>query len=64
MTNSNQDQTTETLANGLCMKPQSIIAHVCREGSYFGLRPTKLPNGRLLWPGDAIQRLKSAGASN
>jgi hypothetical protein len=56
------DTTTETLAAGLGIKPQSIRARVCRTGSYFGLRPAKLPNGRLLWPADAIQRLKATAA--
>jgi hypothetical protein len=31
--------------------------HLCRRGSYYGIRPAKLPNGRLLWPGDAVERL-------
>lgn len=51
------EQTTESLAASLGMKPQSIRARVCRTGHYFGLRPKKLPNGRLLWPVDAIARL-------
>lgn len=33
--------------------PQSIIASVCRNGHWMGLRPIKLPNRRLLW--DAIE---------
>lgn len=56
------ETTTEALAVGLGIKAQSIRARVCRTGSYFGLRPTKLPNGRLLWPADAIQRLKATAA--
>ena len=54
------DKTTETLADRLGIKPQSIRARVCRTGSYFGLRPLKLPNGRLLWPADSVERLKQA----
>lgn len=50
-------QTTEALAQSLRLQPQSIRARVCRTGSYFGLVPTKLPNGRLLWPMDAQSRL-------
>lgn len=56
------ETTTEALAAGLGIKAQSIRARVCRCGSYFGLRPTKLPNGRLLWPADAIARLKKTAA--
>lgn len=56
------DLTTEALADRLGIKPQSIRAAVCRTQSYFGLRPIKMPNGRLLWPADAVERLK-AGTS-
>jgi hypothetical protein len=54
------DKTTEALADRLGIKPQSLRARVCRTGSYFGLRPLKLPNGRLLWPADSVERLKHA----
>lgn len=49
--------TTETLAAQLGVKPCSIRSHLCRKGSYFGLRPQRLPNGRLLWPENAIEFL-------
>jgi len=32
------------------VKPQSVRARLCRTGSYFGIRPLKLANGRLAWP--------------
>jgi hypothetical protein len=51
--------TTEDLADCIGIKPTSIRVRLCRTGSYFGLRPTKLPNGRLLWPGDALEQLTS-----
>lgn len=51
------EQTTERLAEGLGIKPGSIRSRYCRTGSYFGVRPLKLPNGRLLWPGDAREQL-------
>ena len=50
---------TEELASQLRLKPQSLRAALCRDGHYFGLRPRKLPNGRLLWPADAVERLTS-----
>jgi len=53
---------TEELAQELCLKPQSLRAALCRDGHYFGLRPRKLPNGRLLWPTDAVERLTSPQA--
>ncbi|WON74163.1 hypothetical protein [Nitrosospira sp. Is2] len=55
------DQSTEELAKGLEVKSQSIHARVSRFGSYYGLRPIKLPNGRLRWPGDSKELLKRQG---
>ena len=49
--------TTEQLAAPLCVKPQSIRVRLCQTGSYFGIKPIKLPNGRLLWPADAVEKL-------
>jgi hypothetical protein len=54
--------TTEALAADLGIKAQSLRAAVSRDGSYFGVRPDKLPNGRLDWPDDAKARLKAAAA--
>jgi|TARA_R100000501_G_scaffold17400_1_gene32367 hypothetical protein len=53
--------TTEELAAPLGMKPQSIRVRLCQTGSYFGLRPQKLPNGRLMWPADSLERLLETG---
>lgn len=50
---------TEELAQQLRLRPQSLRAALCRDGHYFGLRPRKMPNGRLLWPADAVARLTS-----
>lgn len=32
------------------VKTQSVRARLCRTGSYFGVRPLKLVNGRLAFP--------------
>jgi hypothetical protein len=32
------------------VKGPSVRARFCRTGSYFGVRPIKLLNGRLDWP--------------
>lgn len=42
--------TTEELANEVKVKAETIRVRLCRTGAYFGLRPEKLPSGRLLWP--------------
>lgn len=49
--------TTSQLADRIGIRPQSLIVAICRKGDYFGLRPTKLPNGRLLWPENSVELL-------
>lgn len=56
--------TTSSLAARLGIQPQSLRAAVCRAGSYYGVVPTRLPNGRLLWPADAFDRIVRAGEKN
>lgn len=41
---------TDTFAARNQVKAQSVRVRVCRTGSYFGIRPLKLANGRLAWP--------------
>lgn len=38
------------------VKSQTVRARLCRTGSYFGVLPLKLANGRLAWP--AVQVAK------
>lgn len=40
---------TEEAATKLCAAPQTPRASLCRLGHWLGMRPVKLPNGRLLW---------------
>lgn len=49
--------TTEALADGTGHKPQTLRAAFCKSGHWCKLIPFKLPNGRLLWPADSIERL-------
>ena len=49
--------TTEQFARNLGVKPESVRSRVCRTGEYFGVRPEKMVNGRLLWPSDSAARL-------
>lgn len=48
---------TEQVAQILCHAPQSLRAALCRSGSFMGMRPVKLPNGRLLWDSAAVHKL-------
>lgn len=48
--------TTEEMADACGIKPQSVRKRFCQTGSYFGLRPVKLPNRRLAWNADAVTK--------
>lgn len=41
---------TETLADRFFVKPDTVRRSLCVKGHFLGLKPVKLPNGRLLWP--------------
>ncbi len=43
---------THEFAEGQLVKPDTVRRRYCLTGSYFGVIPTKLPNGRLAWPLD------------
>lgn len=51
--------TTNDAAGMLGYKPQSMRARLCRSGNVLGLIPVKLPNGKLLWDTEDIERLVS-----
>ena len=51
--------TTEEAAATLRVAPQTPRASLCRLGHWMGMRPVKLPNGRLLWDAAEVQRLAS-----
>lgn len=49
--------TTNELAERIGILSTSIHRRVCITGSYFGLRPQTLANGRKIWPDDSIEKL-------
>lgn len=49
-----QNYTTEQFAELLGGKPSTIRTRLCKTGSFYGIKPIKLPSGRLLWPADAV----------
>jgi len=55
---------TEELAAILAIEPQSIRKRYSSDGSYHGIRPTKLPNRRLLWPVGDIKKLLNGDRSD
>lgn len=50
---------TSTLAELVDRKASSIRTAVWRNGHFCGIKPHRLPNGRLLWPADAVKRILS-----
>lgn len=56
--------TTEDFARLCGVRPNTIRTRYCRTGSYFGVRPVKLSNGRLLWPDDGQHRLEIGGGNH
>jgi hypothetical protein len=51
---------TEHFALQHLVEAQTVRKQYAANGSYFGIRPLPLPNGRLLWPDDSIERLAEA----
>jgi hypothetical protein len=49
--------TTEQFAILVGVLPQTLRRAVCTTGSYFGVRPVKLPNRRLVWPHNSLELL-------
>ncbi len=52
-----QNFSTEETAAEFKVEPNTIRTGLSRHGHYLGLRPVKLPNGRLLWSGEAVRKL-------
>jgi len=48
---------TKEFAALVRVDPQTIRRALCVQGHYLGLRPLKLPNHRLLWPGNQAREL-------
>ena len=53
----NEKLSTEELAAKFRVAIQTPRASLCRKGHYLGLRPVKLPNGKLLWDASEVARL-------
>ena len=48
---------TAEAADRLRIRPQTLRRALCLQGHYFGMRPTKMPNGRLLWDAADLDRM-------
>lgn len=55
---------TKEFAGSIGILSQSVRRRLSETGSYFGVRPAKLPNGKLRWPVDSVDRLISPSKSS
>lgn len=53
---------TKEAAGKLRNRPATWVRNLCINGHFCGVRPVKLPNGRLLWPADQVDALVTGGA--
>lgn len=44
------EATTTEFARLNRIQPPSLLNHISKRGSYYGVKPRKLVNGRLVWP--------------
>lgn len=49
--------TTKEAAAALKVKQGTLRESLCRTGGYYGVKPIKGVNGRLLWPSDQVMAL-------
>ena len=49
--------TTMNFAESVGVKPTTVHRNLCVNGHYMGVKPIKLPDGRLLWPEDVIDQI-------
>lgn len=54
--------TTREVAELGRYRRQSIAESLCRNGDFLGIKPTKLPSGRLLWDEAEVLRVFSGEA--
>lgn len=53
--------TTNEAAAALGAAKQTPRTALCRHGHWLGMIPVKLPNGRLLWDSEQVQKLANGG---
>lgn len=50
---------TDAFARAVGVSPNTIRQALCQRGHYLGVRPLKLPNRLLAWPGEQIEAMLS-----
>lgn len=51
---------SKEFAGAVRVEPATIRRGYCVNGNYLGIKPLKLPNGRLLWPKAEVLRVLGA----
>jgi len=51
---------TDEFADRMMVLRQTVLKAYSRDGAYCGIRPIRLPNRRLAWPEDEIEKLFAA----
>lgn len=54
--------TTIEAAKLFAVRPNTLRVALTKHRHYFGIKPTKLFNGRLLWPKEQVIALQAGGA--
>lgn len=50
------DKSTDAFAALNQVRAQTVRKRFCETGSYFGVKPIKLVNGRLAWPAVQVSK--------
>jgi hypothetical protein len=53
----NYSRTTDEFANQWRVQSQTVRKRYSQYGSYFGIKPLRLPNRKLLWPDRTLEPL-------
>ena len=53
--------TTKQFAQTVGVQGATVRRSLCVNGHYLGIKPEKLPNNRLVWPGDKINEILQIG---
>jgi hypothetical protein len=56
----NESLNSKEFAATVRVEAQTIRRSYCVNGHYLGIKPLKLPNGRLLWPKTEVLRVLGA----
>ena len=59
-----ENYTTKEYADLAKVKEQTVLKNHCLNGHFLGVRPFKLVNRHLLWPGPKVRAALRGGINN